>query len=186
MMNFLFQASNPQPSSLVSPDDSSLGEAIETIFPLRTDFALLVWNNVYVPLTYKYDISIMINDIILMLDSVAVKEEGSITVVWPSNTFRTQWTLSWSATDLAITTTWESVLGGTESMLNRVPSLSLDKNTFLLEWKPLLNKIRDSILMNSGNMDTKDMLEVLDSVLSKLPREQKDCDTLSLHRPPPT
>jgi hypothetical protein len=184
-MKFLVQASDPRPSKLVSPDDSSLGEAIETIFPLCTDFALIVWNDVYVPLTYKYDISIIINDIIAMLGSVAARDEGSITVFWPSNTFRTRWILTWSGTDLAITTTWESVIGGTESMLNKVPSVNLNKNTFLLEWKPLLYKIKESILIASGTVDIKYMLAGLDSILSKLPTEQKNGDALSLHRPPP-
>jgi hypothetical protein len=168
-MNFLVQASDPRPSKLVGPNDSSLGEAIETIFPLCTEFALLVWNDVYVPLTYKYDISLMINDIIAMLGFVAARDEGSITVFWPSNTFRTRWILTWSATDLAITTTWESVIGGTESMLNKVASLDLDKNTFLLGWKPLLYKIKESILITSGTVDTRPMLAGLESVLSKLP-----------------
>lgn len=173
-MKFLVQASNPRPSSLVSPDDSSLGEAIETIFPLRTDFALLVWNNVYVPLTYKYDISMMITDIISMLASVVARDEGSITVFWPSNTFSTRWILTWSSTDLSIITTWESVIGGTESMLNKVPSLNIDRNTFLLEWRPLLCKIKESILITSGTVDTKYMLADLDSILSKLPAEPKN------------
>jgi hypothetical protein len=172
-MKFLVQASDPRPSALVSPDDSSLGEAIETIFPLSTDFALLVWNNVYIPLTYKYDISVIINDIIAMLGAVVARDEGSITVFWPSNTFCTRWALTWSATDLAITTTWESVIGGTESMLNKMPSLNLDKNTFLLEWKPLLDKIKQSVLMASGTVDTRSMLAGLDFILTQLPTDQK-------------
>jgi hypothetical protein len=168
-MEFLIQANNPRPSNLVSPDDSSLGEAIETIFPLHTDFVLLGWNNVYVPLTYKYDISVIINDIIAMLNSIVARDEGSITVFWPSNTFRTRWILTWTATELAITTAWESVIGGTESMLNKVPSLNIDKQTFLSEWKPLLQSIKTSILMMSGTVDTTFMLADLDSILSRLP-----------------
>jgi hypothetical protein len=170
-MKFFIQASDPRPSGLVSANDSSLGEAIETIFPLRTDFALLGWNDVYVPLTYKYDISIIISDILSMLDSILASDAGSFAVYWPSNTFCARWILTWSATELHIATTWDSVIGGTESMLNNVPDLDLEKNAFLSEWKPLLRKVRESITTTSGSVDTRLMLVHLESTLSKLPAD---------------
>jgi hypothetical protein len=168
-MQFMIQASDPQPSNLVSPEDLSLGEAMETIFPLTTEFALLAWNDVYVPLTYKYDLSVMIDDIMKMLNKVVSIDDGTATICWPSNTFSSQWTLTWSTSGLSIAAVWESVIGGTEGLLNRVAYLEIDKNEFLFAWKPLLRKIRGCITAYSGSVDTKFLLVDLEATLDRLP-----------------
>jgi hypothetical protein len=168
-MEFMIQASDPQPSKFVSAEGLSLGEALETIFPLTTEFALLAWNDVYVPLTYKYDISIMIDDVIGMLNKIVSVEDGTATIYWPSNNFSSKWILSWNTSGLSIETVWESVIGGTESLLNRAPYLEIDKNEFLFAWKPLLRKIRGCITAYSGSVDTKFLLVDLEATLDKLP-----------------
>lgn len=62
-MNFYILAGNPRVQSIENSDDKSLSEAIETVFPLNTEYAILSWNYISIPLSYKYDISYMIDDI---------------------------------------------------------------------------------------------------------------------------
>ncbi|HHR2550667.1 TPA: hypothetical protein ACSY39_10840 [Listeria monocytogenes] len=57
-MNFFIQANTPQKTGVFESDDYDLSTAIETIFPMLTEDAILVWNHIYVPLSYKYDISL--------------------------------------------------------------------------------------------------------------------------------
>lgn len=73
---FYIQACNPINNRTVDENDSKLMEAIETIFPMRTEAAIMVWNYVSIPLSYKYDISYMINDIIIVIQELVMKQEG--------------------------------------------------------------------------------------------------------------
>ena len=52
-MIFAVQVSNPEASGKLESDDESFQEAIESLFPLHTEYAFIIWNNVYVPLSYK-------------------------------------------------------------------------------------------------------------------------------------
>ena len=59
-MAFYIQASNPRFIESISYEVESLSDAVESIFPLNTENAFLVWNYISVPLSYKYDISYML------------------------------------------------------------------------------------------------------------------------------
>ena len=65
-MNFCIQASNPRVQHKIDYEDSSLSDIIETIYPLYTEHAILTWNYISIPLSYKYDISYMIDDLSLI------------------------------------------------------------------------------------------------------------------------
>ena len=54
IMIFSVQASNPKYwKNVLDEEDSSLSDAIETIFPLNTEYAFLEWNHIFIPLSYK-------------------------------------------------------------------------------------------------------------------------------------
>ena len=69
-LNFYIQASNPRFQDSINIYDESLSDAIESVFPLNTENAILVWNYISIPLSYKYDISYMIEDILQLLDEL--------------------------------------------------------------------------------------------------------------------
>lgn len=96
-MSFYIQASNPRTNSIANPNDKTLADAIETIFLLNTESAILMWNYISVPLSYKYDISYMIEDILLLLDALRSRENGEMTIHWLPDTFRCNWTVQWAA-----------------------------------------------------------------------------------------
>jgi hypothetical protein len=54
--------------------DSTLSDAAQTVFPLE-ERAFLNWNELTLPLSYKYDISLMLEDIVEMV--LAVGKTGS-------------------------------------------------------------------------------------------------------------
>ena len=75
-MSFYIQASNPRISYTVMPEDETLSDAVESAFLSDSENAILVWNYVNVPLSYKYDISYMIDDILNLLSSGQKMESG--------------------------------------------------------------------------------------------------------------
>jgi len=75
-MCFYIQASNPKSQDKVETGDGSLADAIENTFLLNTENAILMWNYICIPLSYKYDISYMIEDIVSLLSEMQNKESG--------------------------------------------------------------------------------------------------------------
>lgn len=144
--NFWIQASNPSSVDVTSEDASTLEEAIESIFPRETEDAILVWSNVYIPLSYKYDLSTIVVDVLNMLQQLLASEDGEWSVEWPSNTFAMRWQLTWKGEQLSIRiSNLRSVVGDTEALLIQRPELVLNRAEFLREWKSVLDTITLSL-----------------------------------------
>jgi len=139
-MKFAIQAGNPQTNE---PNifESSLSEAIETVFPLYTENAFLCWNHIYIPLSYKYDLSYMINDILIMLDKIMSDETGCLTIHWLPDTFRCDWQVKWNSNELVVESNWECTVGDLEKLLNESGSITLPKDVFINEWKRILENL---------------------------------------------
>ena len=145
-MRFCIQASHPKTTKTFDSDDETLGECVETVFPLDTEMALMNWLGVFVPLNYKYSISTILSDILEMLDAVLEKEQGKFEVVWPSSDFNGRWSLFWESDNLVIEANWESVIGDTEILLNSRGPVKMGKSAFLNEWKALLEVVLSGLL----------------------------------------
>ncbi len=141
-MIFCIQAAQPRLTYQYDSEDETIGEAIETVFPLLTESAILVWKNVYIPLNYKYDLSVMCEDILKMISRLTNEKEGELRIDWPSNTFSAIWNLLWTADSLEIRSRWQSVVGGTEGLLAQQEVITITKSEFIAEWKQPLKNIR--------------------------------------------
>lgn len=137
-LSFYIQASNPRFQESTNLYDESLSDAIESAFPLNTENAILVWNYISIPLSYKYDISYMIEDILLLLNELQNKEKGELRISWLPDTFRSDWLIKWSAENMEIQSQWECTVGHLENILNQKPNMTLSKNSFISEWKRVL------------------------------------------------
>jgi len=91
---FAIQASNPRFLAHFDAGDASLSDAIQTVFPLEAEYALIVWNWVYIPITYKYDLSLMTEDIIGLIELMMSERSGNQTIQWPSSTFAATWSVA--------------------------------------------------------------------------------------------
>src|SRR5258705_95085 len=101
-MRFWIQAGNPRHFPILGKDVSDLSEAIEEIFPMETEDAIIVWNQSLIPISYKYDLSVMIDDVLPMLARLLDRTSGSDQVNFGSDTFQTDWSLNWTEGDLSI------------------------------------------------------------------------------------
>ncbi len=135
---FDIQISNPKSLRFRNPDDKNLDEAIESIFPLANEFAFIIWNYIFIPLSYKYDISVMTKDIIRLLKIFRTSKEGSEKINWPSNTFSSIWEIEFNAETIAINATWHNVLGKVTDLLNAFHKVELPRKEFIQKWMPLL------------------------------------------------
>jgi hypothetical protein len=141
---FTIQASRPRVGA-PDPDDETLGEVIESIFPMDAEQAYLVWDRIHIPLSYRYDIGTVIDEILEVVERVATDPTGTLSVAWPSDSFRTDWTLSWTAERIDIAANWHSVGGFVIDLLRARPRVAIARSAFLAEWARLLAVILDAM-----------------------------------------
>lgn len=148
-MNFYIQTSNPYIVNETNAHDNKLSEAIESVFPMNTEELILFWNHVGIPLSYKYDISYMIDDILMILQHIQSEKRGELLIHWLPDTFRTDWKLEWSGEMISIYANWESLKGNLQKVLVHSEKVELLKKEFISEWKMLL-KILIRALKKNG------------------------------------
>ena len=153
-MTFTIQVSNPRFSGKFDPEDEALDECVETSFLLNTEMAIMEWNGLFIPLQYKYSISIMLPDILLMLRLLIENESGEHKITWPSNDFKACWYISWEGDGLIIHSEWNSVICKLENMLNETSVLKVSTQAFVFEWKSLLDSVKHG-LSECGYGDSK-------------------------------
>ncbi|BBI31544.1 hypothetical protein [Cohnella abietis] len=148
-MNFRIQASSPRYNEEFDNEVDTLSDAIESVFPLWSESAILMWNTIPIPLSYKYDLSLMIDDILNVLEKLRIETSGELVIHWVSNTFANIWTLTWDLEKLKINSEWGSVVGGTEQLLILSGPVTIPKQSFCAEWKRVLHNIIQA-LVKSG------------------------------------
>lgn len=169
-VEFIIQASNPRMLRFCDSDDATLTDAIQTVFPMDTENAVLAWNNIYVPLSYKYDLSVMTDDIVQLCEEMLASPHGVRLVHWPSNTFTASWEFVWSSEVVAVKARWACVTGCLESMLSSKPSISIPVEDFVAEWKRPLEVIRAALDLAGYTPAQIAGIRRLDAVLTRLPR----------------
>ncbi len=140
-MCFYIQASNPKSQDKVEIGAGSLADAIENTFLMNTENAILMWNYISIPLSYKYDISYMIEDIVSLLSEMQNKESGEMIIHWLPDTFRSDWVINWNEGQVEIQSQWECTVGHLEKILNENPGVMVSINSFMSEWKEVLYNV---------------------------------------------
>lgn len=147
-LEFYIQASNPDMIRECDPADESLSDALQAVFASNTERLIMIWNGIFIPLSYKYDISLMVDDILVLCSEMLAAESGSQRIGWPSSTFTVVWDVEWSGATVSVNGLWNCVIGGTEAQLARKPGILMPRVEFLSEWKrPLeivLNALREA------------------------------------------
>jgi hypothetical protein len=115
--------------------DTSLSDAAQTVFPLE-ERALLEWNGLTLPLSYKYDISVMLEDIVEMVVAVGKTESGLFQVDWPSSGFPFHWTIKWDASEVEVHAQPRHEPGAVDLMGREW--VRVERGAFLGAWQELL------------------------------------------------
>jgi len=136
--NFQIQPKHPKNNGVYDKEDAKLSEAIYTIFPMETKDAVLIWKDIEIPLSYRYDISIVIDELIQMIFVLQNEGYGEWTVTWSSNTFASDWLLKWNGNDLTLEANWREEMGENQKQLNQCNVIEVNRNSFLNEWKKII------------------------------------------------
>jgi hypothetical protein len=142
---FAIQASRPRTTAERDSGDETLSDAIQTVFPLETEFALMIWNWVYIPIHYKYDVSIMTDDIVDLVDAILASPTGHQTIQWASSTFAATWKVDWTPETTTVHAEWDTVLGDVEAALRAKPAIQVATSDFVAEWRELLDVVAEAL-----------------------------------------
>ncbi len=168
---FWIQAGRPRWHACDDPLVETIDEAVENMFEAVTEDAFIVWQHIYVPLGYKYDIGTILTQILWMVSELTSKESGECKVVWPSNTFCWDWHLRWSGESLVVTASdWRAVVGHTEELLRARPVVQIEKTEFLCEWKALLERVHEALIAGGGTIAASPGCALLGATIAKIPR----------------
>lgn len=118
--------------------DSSLSDAVQSVFPLE-ERARLEWNGLVFFLSYKYDVGVMVDDIVKMLQAVEEAESGLFQVDWPSSGFPYHWTVRWGTSGVEVHARPRDEPGAV-SLTGR-ESVRVDRDAFLRAWQALLANV---------------------------------------------
>jgi hypothetical protein len=171
-MFFGIQVSAPRcvDDSQLGAEAESLKEVIEDLFEHDTEDAYLNWNGSRIALNYKYDISVIIPEILSMVDTLLECRHGTNVVQWPSNTFRATWHLSWSNGQLTILADWIQLTGRVESSLQSVSKLEVQVDDFVAEWSELLRFLAsrfDRLVLSPQLEGLSDFRKIVGAVAKK-------------------
>lgn len=126
--------------------DSTLTEAIQTVFPLE-GHAVLEWDGLGFQINYKYDLSMMMEDLLCLLQAVLSTSTGEQEVNWPSSGFPYIWRIRWNTSTLEVVASSRDEMGATH--LPNPPTLRTTRREFLVVWQPLLRRVL-TCLMTAG------------------------------------
>ena len=146
-LEFAIQTSNPRLVGASDSDDESVCEAMQTAFPLMTEYALLVWSGVFIPLNYKHDLSLMFADILGLVERLRESDSGTMEIAWPTNGFRVDWRLSWSNERVTVDADSRSI-GVLAGVLRDKPTVNVDLAAFCGEWMQVLSVIHRCLSMS--------------------------------------
>lgn len=158
-MSFIIQSSNPSVQALSRRQRhvETLCQGIQRVFPLNTEEAIIVWNNLYIPIDYKYELSVIINDLLPFLSCLLTSKNGSYKLGFGVDTIRAIWDIDWDQDQIRINSEWDIAPGNLKELLNKHNSIELNRDAFLAEWKKLLETIITSI--NKANILIKNQYE---------------------------
>ncbi|MCW3161387.1 hypothetical protein [Chryseobacterium oryctis] len=140
----------------------SVGELIENIFPLSEDCFCIVWNNININLSYKYDLSIIFDDFVYVIKFLESKN-NVLQIAFPSNTFDVVWDMKKDGSNINILSQWNTVLSHNEKILNEYPFLSIDSNLFKDELSKILEFIYKNIIKRKENINEELLNDILDN-----------------------
>ena len=166
----MLQVSNPSSDSIRDPADRTITNAVETVFPLCTEYCVMCWHNVAFVLSYKYDLPYILPDILDLLDNLLREEVGEWECTFPSDSFCVEWHVLWEAGQLTIDGSWHSVAGGVESLLKNTSSVAMPVDTFTYEWKYLLKRVIDALYKAGYSADNVDGLRRMEDIESRITR----------------
>lgn len=145
MSGFRIDPGDPRPCCVAGGFADDLGDAIQIAFPLETADARVIWCGTSLPLSYKYDVSVIMEDVIGMLEWCHGRNAGRLQVNFGSDTFNADWALQLGTDSVVVTAQWNSVVGDCEKRLNESPLVMIGRSDFSDDWLRVVRRAVDGV-----------------------------------------
>jgi hypothetical protein len=165
-MNFRLQTGNPETLKVESAED--MADATGQMYPMDTEDAILFWNRVPVRLEYRYDIPVLLDDLVPLLEEIQNPEFSQTQVHWGSDTFSTEWNIVRDGDSLSIESCWDSVHGSYEFLLNERSQLTVRTDSFVAEWLKVLHRITSDLTIRHVRLEDDDIATRAKTLSSEL------------------
>lgn len=139
-MTFLLVCNAPRGASHYNEADETLGDAVQSVFELNDEDAELEWNGVVFSLNYKYDLGMMVDDVVSMLRTILATSEGNMVIAWVSTGFPFTWRIDWSEDRIRLSATSRDSDAGLR--ISGLEELETSKKQFVREWQSVLAMIK--------------------------------------------
>ncbi len=170
MSSFAIQVGNPLVDRSIAGIFQDLSDVVQEAFHWPTEDAILYWNRIPVRISYKYDLYVMMDDILPTLGEVLNTEEGSSYVRWASNTFDGAWDIQWRQGCITVVAKWNKIVGGYEKVLQDQPQIEVTVDEFLAEWRGLLGKVLEAVDREGVDVEDRTNLDILKHIMASVPR----------------
>jgi hypothetical protein len=160
-----FSIKRPNKLSMFDKEDTTVSEAISTIYRQDDDWMLTInWfdHELFLDGSMIGDIY---NDIVKMLRAIEANESG-FTIFFLDSGFTVAWNIEVENEELMIDASWTSVVSEDSQILEKLrklPTLRIQKSEFFASWSRLLSIIKED-LSASGYSNRLKGFEYLDSL----------------------
>lgn len=168
-MQFVIQVGEPIIFPPQTKEIPNLALAIEELFPIQTEEIILYWYWVPVRLGYKHDLSVLIDELLELLWVVLHSEQGKYKVAWDSTSFSAHWFLAWDEEQMTIEAEWHAVAGQYEAFLNTRSKVKTTRLAFLQEWKGVLKRVLQAIVLAEIEIEEQEELKTLYLIEEAIP-----------------
>ena len=166
---FIIQKGCPRVTGSYDPGDELLDEAMDTAFVYMSENAWIRWNNEWCRLSYKYDLSEMMDVLITMISGLVESDEGSSSLYFSTDLFHAQWNYKWKGDDLEIEADWSSAKKGQ----HLDPILNASRKAFIAEWLELFKVVQTGLSQcGYGSNVTGPLDEIIEHSEGDFPRGQ--------------
>ncbi len=142
--------SHPLSTWSFDPADENLAEMIQTIFPLDTDDAVLNWGGVSFALNYKYDVSLMIQDLLELSVAISLNQKGKQGISFVTTGFPYHWDVEWGNAHIRIRA-FANDPSSTNAKSIDVIETSIDY--FLDLWRPMFQLIHAAAVQSGYDVN---------------------------------
>lgn len=146
---FSLDPSEPVCTSSFDPADENLSEMIQTIFPLDTADAVLTFGDDSFALNYKYDISLMIDDLLELILAITSIQPGKRTIAFATSGFPYQWDVEWDGANIQIRS---EPLDKSRDLPNPLDAIVTSIDFFLDQWRPMFRLINSAAVKSGYNV----------------------------------
>ncbi len=165
-MEFWIQTGCPGLNEVEDVADD-MADAIACLYPTETDFLILSWNRVPIPLVYSEDVYVIVDDVVVLLEEIQQPDFTATRVSWGSSSFHGRWRVARNGDALVVDSHWESTHGNYEALLNERGRITVPTALFTAEWLKLLRQLVDDIDRKSVRLADADTLRRARALLKR-------------------